>query len=98
MIRRKPLMPAQNSAEQMKMIVNLCGSPETGLISKIQDADNKSFMEQLPTQAGKNFNDLFSMCKNPDAIDLTKKMLEFDPEKRITIQGALEHPYMSKLH
>jgi len=55
-------------------------------------------MEQLPTQAGKNFNDLFSMCKNPDAIDLTKKMLEFDPEKRITIQGALEHPYMSKLH
>ena len=25
-------------------------------------------------------------------------MLEFDPEKRITIQGALEHPYMSKLH
>jgi len=38
------------------------------------------------------------MCKNPDAIDLCKKMLEFDPEKRITIQGALEHPYMAKLH
>jgi len=41
---------------------------------------------------------MFNMCKNPDAIDLLEKMLEFDPVKRITVQGALEHPYMSKLH
>ena len=98
MLRRKPLMPAQNSAEQMKMIVDLTGSPDADLIAKIQDADNKQFMQQLPQQQGKNFNQLLSMCKNPDAIDLCKKMLEFDPEKRITIQGALEHPYMAKLH
>ena len=48
MLRRKPLMPAQNSAEQMKMIVDLTGSPDAALIAKIQDADNKAFMEQLP--------------------------------------------------
>jgi len=41
---------------------------------------------------------MFKECKNPDAIDLLEKMLEFDPVKRITIQGALDHPYMSKLH
>ena len=91
-------MPASNSAEQMKMIVNLTGSPDSSLINKIQDADNKTFMQQLPQQAGKNFRDLLSMSKNPQAIDLCKKMLEFDPEQRITIQQALEHPYMAKLH
>ena len=27
-----------------------------------------------------------------------KRMLTFDPQKRITVQEALEHPYMSQLH
>jgi mitogen-activated protein kinase 1/3 len=33
-----------------------------------------------------------------EAIDLVKKMLTFDPAKRITIEQALAHPYMKKLH
>jgi serine/threonine protein kinase len=32
---------------------------------------------------------------NPDAIDLLKKLLTFDPKKRITIEDALAHAYMS---
>lgn len=35
---------------------------------------------------------------NPDAVDLIRRMLTFDPNKRITIDEALEHPYMSQLH
>ena len=32
------------------------------------------------------------------AIDLMKKMLVFDPFKRITVADALEHPYLKELH
>ena len=28
------------------------------------------------------------------ALDLLKKFLHFNPEKRITIEEALEHPYL----
>ena len=31
---------------------------------------------------------------NPLAIDLLKKMLVYDPDDRITVQQALEHPYL----
>jgi len=32
------------------------------------------------------------------ALDLLKKFLTFDPTKRITIDQALEHPYLANLH
>lgn len=51
-------------------------------------------MQQLPRRKGKDFNTLFKGA-NPDAIDLIKRMLTFDPEKRITIGEALAHPYMA---
>lgn len=48
----------------------------------------------LPKRKCKDFTQVFKGA-NPDAIDLIKKMLTFDPSKRITIDQALEHPYMS---
>lgn len=35
---------------------------------------------------------------NPLAIDLLDKMLQFDPSKRLTVEQALAHPYLSQLH
>lgn len=35
-------------------------------------------------------------CKT--AIDLLKKLLMFDPSKRITVEEALNHPYLQALH
>lgn len=33
-----------------------------------------------------------------DAIDLCKKLLQFNPDKRITADEALRHPYVSRFH
>ena len=35
---------------------------------------------------------------NPLALDLIDKMLQFNPNKRITVEEALSHPYMASLH
>ena len=32
------------------------------------------------------------------AIDLLARMLQFDPRKRITVEEALQHPYLAQLH
>ncbi len=32
------------------------------------------------------------------ALDLLKKLLIFDPNKRITIEEALKHPFLEALH
>ena len=67
------------------MIINLIGKPDAALIEHIEDADNRTFMRQLPANRGKDFNELFRGA-NEQAIDLIKKMLTFDPERRITIE------------
>lgn len=33
-----------------------------------------------------------------DGLDLLKLLLQFNPEKRLTAEEALDHPYVSKFH
>lgn len=35
---------------------------------------------------------------NPLALQLLDAMLQFDPSKRISVEGALAHPYLAALH
>ena len=42
--------------------------------------------------------DQFPATASDEALDLLSKMLEFNPEKRISVEGALAHPFMKNLH
>lgn len=45
----------------------------------------------------KSFPQLFPNA-NPDALDLLDKLLAFDPSSRISVEEALEHPYLQIWH
>ena len=79
------------------MITKLIGNPTSKLIAKIDNEKNKEFVQSLPKRDGKNFDELFAGA-NPEAIDLLRKMLTYDPEERITVGDALAHPYLKQLH
>lgn len=34
----------------------------------------------------------------PDGIDLLKKLLQFNPDKRLTAEQALSHPFVARFH
>ena len=40
----------------------------------------------------------FSFPASPEALDLLKQSLQFNPEKRITAEEALEHPFVEQFH
>lgn len=62
--------------------------------------ESKKLIKNLPKNKknGKDLSKIFGNCATPEAIDLLKKLLIFDPEKRISAVEALNHPYLSDLH
>ena len=43
----------------------------------------------------KKKSDTFNKVKDEKAVDLIHKLLEFNPNKRINAEEALQHPYFS---
>lgn len=83
MLRKKPLLPGLDTFEEIKLIVECLGSPDISHM-EIPEA-TKIQISGLPLRTGEVFDSLFAgMEISPLAIDLMKKMLTFDPNKRIT--------------
>lgn len=56
-------------------------------------------MNSLPNKPPPSFPEMFHAHKDEaDALDLLKRMLEIHPKKRITVEKALEHPFLESLH
>ncbi|KAG2385533.1 hypothetical protein C9374_003348 [Naegleria lovaniensis] len=91
---RKVLFRGTCAVDQMRRIVTTLGTPN---LEDIKGSDQGvEFMATLPKSEGKDFSKLFPSA-NPLAIDLLKRMLEFNYEKRITTEEAIRHQYFADL-
>uniref|UniRef100_A0A8D0H9X5 mitogen-activated protein kinase n=1 Tax=Sphenodon punctatus TaxID=8508 RepID=A0A8D0H9X5_SPHPU len=56
------------------------------------------YRQQHLGQRRVTFEELLPASAPPEALDLLKKLLVFNPEKRLTAEEALEHPYVKRFH
>lgn len=94
---RKPIFPGTECLNQLKLIINILGSPQEADIEFIDNVKARKYIKSLPFTRGIHLSHLYPHA-DPLAIDLLQKMLVFDPTKRITVVEALQHPYMSGLY
>jgi len=57
----------------------------------------REYLKGLPVRRKVSFRSMFPHA-NPLALDLMDKMLTFNPSKRITVEEALQHPYLESYH
>lgn len=95
MIRKTPLLPGLDTKNEIELIVECIGTPDISTMDIPETS--KQQIRDLPKRSGKVFDTLFSKI-SPSAIDLLKKMLTFDPKRRISAAQAMEHPFFEDIH
>uniref|UniRef100_A0A914E7F9 Protein kinase domain-containing protein n=1 Tax=Acrobeloides nanus TaxID=290746 RepID=A0A914E7F9_9BILA len=110
MILGKPLFPGTNNFEQWNTIVQVVGSPKEDFVRTLSEeiqnfvAQSKKYDPRLwteiipdssfpPEPEQRQYR--LPQCSAQAARDLLSKLLVIDPVKRLSVDQALEHPYVS---
>lgn len=77
--------------DQLNLIMSVIGTPSDEDIAAFKSVED--YLRQLEPKQPKDFLKTWPRCDR-NAIDLLKRMLAFNPKKRITVTEALDHPYL----
>jgi serine/threonine protein kinase len=94
---RKPLFPGRDFIHQMRLIIEIIGSPEERDMNFLTSQYARRYITSLPPKKRVSFAELYPDA-NPHAIDLLERLLLFNPHRRLSVCEALEHPYFASLH
>lgn len=89
LLTQKPLFPGQNESDQLAQIFGVIGTP-----AESDWPDSDILRSNFADIQVKYLTDIFPEMSD-DGLELLKKMLKFDPIKRISAQEALFHPYFA---
>ena len=99
LILRKPLFPGTSTRNQLELITDILGSPTPEDLQNCTNQKAYKFMQSLPPKEKVPWEQVFE-GKTFDEVELDflENLLKWNPNNRMTVEQALEHPFMEKLH
>lgn len=93
----RPFFKGRDYVDQLNQILHYLGTPNEETLGRIGSPRAQEYVRNLPYMPKIPFQRLFPNA-NPDALDLLDRVLAFDPTSRISVEEALEHPYLHIWH
>jgi len=94
----KPMFPGTSTMNQIDRILAILGRPSKEDLDSIQSDYAAQMLENIPDHNVENGLDDMYPNADDEAMDLLKKLLTFNPDKRITVDQCLEHAYVAQFH
>jgi glycogen synthase kinase 3 beta len=96
MINGEPPFLGDSQIEQLIQIIKVLGTPSKEDVLQMNKSYDMKGYSKFPTVKPTDWKDLLR-TKDPLAVDLVAKMLQYSPEKRETPAMALMHEYFDEL-
>ncbi|CAK4080995.1 unnamed protein product [Aphanomyces euteiches] len=80
--------------DQLNVIFNVIGTPGEDDIGNLGEV--KQYLRKLQPKEPMDLAQLYPGA-TPEALDLLEKFLKFNPERRITLDEALNHPFLAEI-
>ncbi|PKU40153.1 mitogen-activated protein kinase 15 [Limosa lapponica baueri] len=94
----KPLFPGTSTMNQIEQILRVIPAPSPEDILAMQSDYKASVINRMSSRQQVTFEQIFPPSTPLPALDLLKKLLVFNPDKRLTAEEALQHPYVKRFH
>ncbi|POY71008.1 putative Cyclin-dependent kinase [Rhodotorula taiwanensis] len=95
LILREPLLPGRGEIDQVNKIFKLLGRPTDEMWPGSRKLPNAKSFNVDAAQPYSSLSRTFRYLTQA-GLDLIQKLLTYDPEKRITAEEALRHPYFTE--
>ncbi|XP_070702260.1 mitogen-activated protein kinase 15 [Pempheris klunzingeri] len=98
MLLGKALFPGTSTINQIEKIMSAIPHPSPEDILAIKSEYGSSVIQRMLLKPQVPLEDLLQPSVPSDALDLLKGLLVFNPDKRLTAEQALQHPYVARFH
>ena len=98
LVSGRPLFPGASTMDQLERIISYSGPPSQSDIDSMESSFTQTMLSNLTYSRPKMILEekLSGAC--PEAIDLVKKLISFNPADRPTAEECLAHPYLRAFH
>eukprot|EP01133_Synstelium_polycarpum_P008475 gene8475-9967_t len=93
----RAMFPGNSTMNQLDLIIEVTGRPTAEDIESVKSPFAATMLESLPPSNARSFQEMYPHA-SPEALDLLRRLLHFNPDKRITADGALQHPFVLQFH
>jgi serine/threonine protein kinase len=94
MLGRAPLFPGKTFIHQLSLVFDVIGTPQEKDVQHIINSEARDFLKSQRNKRKLPFSTIYPKAES-HACQLLDALLVFNPVNRISVDGALQSPYLS---